>query len=203
MDLSKIRLALKEELPGHLAHSVIMPHRKKVESINEIDFAKKSAVLLLMYPIHKTLNIVFIVRSTYKGVHSAQISFPGGKFEQSDSSLKNTALREANEELGINTSQVEILGKLTWLYVPPSNFVIHPFVGIAKSRPNFIPDPREVNSYLEIEIDDFLKNDRLINSKVLLQGKSTNVKGFHLKENLLWGATAMIFNEFIEVLRKL
>lgn len=201
--IEDLRLKLNKPLPGHEAHSVIMPERKKVSQIDEIKMARKSAVLLLLYPINGELQLVFIMRSTYKGVHSAQISFPGGKAEQTDLNLEATALREAQEELNIEPTHIDVLGKLSTLYVPPSNFIIHPFVGYQKTEPNFKLQEREVEALIKYPLDALLDSKALIRKKIKIETIDREVKGFLLNDQLLWGATAMITNELIQIIKRI
>ena len=98
--------------------------------------AKWGSVLILFYEDENKIKLPLILRPTYEGVHSAQVAFPGGRFEPADENLVNTALRETNEEIGILPGDVEVLGKLTELYIPPSKFLVHPHVGMIKYKPS-------------------------------------------------------------------
>jgi len=198
-----LRNVLNGDLPGHLAHSKVMAHRKSmVEETKSLKTAKQSAVLSLIYPLNNELHTVFILRPTYQGVHSAQIGFPGGKVEEDDKNFQDTALREAKEELNIDRSNLELLGQLTPLYVPPSNFIIYPFVAFQANRPDFIPESREVSEILEHPISHLLNNDALVDTKIRTANGNLKVKGFQIKNYTLWGATAMITMELIEMIRE-
>lgn len=143
--------------------------------------------------------LVFIKRPVYNGVHSGQISFPGGKWETTDKSLYHTALREAREEIGIHPERVTFIGKLTDLYIPPSNYVVSPFVGTYSGNCNFFPNPKEVESIIEIPASFLLhENDPPFQSMniSLYDGSRLNVPGICFHKNIIWGATAMILNEF-------
>lgn len=202
LDLSN---RLKETLPAFEAHKRVMQHRQSVVDIGEkAKLARKSAVLALLYPKENKLHTVFILRSIYKGVHSGQISFPGGSMEPTDSNLMETALREANEELSIVSEKVQILGNLSPIFVPPSNFIIEPYLGFQSEQPHFIADPYEVQGILECPLDALIAPNSLINSKISrADGHSLNVKGFQLNNHLIWGATAMVVEELVEVLSSL
>ena len=149
--IEKLKIELAQALPGEKAQLKMSPFNRLVKSH---DFnARQSSVLILFYPSNNEIMTVLIVRQIYNGVHSGQISFPGGKFDESDKDLKYTALREANEEIGVLPSDIEIIGQLTKLYIYPSNMNVNPFVGYVRKKPVFIPDHYEVNEILEIPIN--------------------------------------------------
>lgn len=146
------------------------------------------------------INTVLIERNIYKGVHSGQISLPGGKYEKSDINLIATALREAEEEIGINSTKVEVLGKLTPLYVPVSNFQIMPIVGFVSSEPNFKPDPIEVNALIEVKLSDLFDPAKSKVENLFRDNYNIVSPYFEVGKHHVWGATAMILSEFREVL---
>ncbi|MCK9422043.1 MAG: CoA pyrophosphatase [Bacteroidales bacterium] len=161
------------------------------------DNAVQSSVLILLYPMNTEIGLVLMRRPDYIGIHSGQISFPGGKYEDDDKSLIYTALREANEEIGIDPILVQILGQLTELYIPPSNFLVTPVVGYMPFRPQFKADPKEVAAIIEIRISDLLNKSNIQKKKIKLRhGLSLKVPSFFIDDNIIWGATAMILSEF-------
>jgi len=196
---------LKREIPAERAHQKIMQSRLPVKDIEEkVKQARKAGVLLLLYPKELKLHTVFILRAEYEGVHSNQVSLPGGAMEVEDDSLLTTALREANEELAIQTEKVEVLGSLSSIYVPPSNFVIQPYIGIQSTEGLFIPDPYEVKSIIECPVECLIGEEKVIEREIVVRKQQRmRVKGFQLGENLLWGATAMIVKEFAEIMAEL
>lgn len=202
--LNSLSARLNDQLPAHDAHRKIMSHRKPIEHLEDtLKSARQSAILIFIYPHEAELRTVFIKRASYKGVHSGQIAFPGGKVEQEDRSLVHTALREAEEEVAIPRQVVSTLGSLSPLYVPPSNFLINPFVGFGEERPNFIPQPSEVEAILEAPLVNFVGDQGLKDVTVTLNdGQRLKVKGFQLEDQIIWGATAMILKEFSEILEE-
>jgi 8-oxo-dGTP pyrophosphatase MutT (NUDIX family) len=197
----QLRESLKGNLPAYEAHRKVMGHRKPIDTLGSIGKkARKSAVLLLVYPKEEILHTVFILRPSYPGVHSGQVGLPGGKVEPEDRNLQHTALREAREELNIQHEKLEVLGSLSPLYVPPSNFLIHPYLAFQKSRPDFIPDKREVASILECPLIQLMGEEKLVSTKVNVNGNPMAVRGYQLQDTIIWGATGMIIKEFSEVL---
>lgn len=165
--------------------------------------ARQAGVLMTLFPKNGEWNIVLIERNANdRDHHGGQISFPGGKAEPSDGTMLNTALREAEEEVGIAQHQVKILGGLTELYIPVSNFQVHPFLGYLEATPTYRVQVEEVNAVLEAPLSHFSQQgtrqvtDIPINSQITLK----NVPYFDLHGRVLWGATAMMLNELLELL---
>lgn len=166
--------------------------------------ARPSGVLILLYPFREDIYFVLMRRPDYTGVHSGQISLPGGKFEENDRDLIETAIREAKEEVGIEPSAVNIIGKLTPLYIPPSNYIVTPVVAWTQQRPEFIKDPREVDEIIEVSLNDFLNELNVQTKRIrLFMGLSANFPCYYVGENIIWGATAMILSEFRVILKEL
>jgi len=162
--------------------------------------AVQSSVLVLLYPAERDIRLVLMLRPEYPGIHSGQISLPGGKYEDSDDSLVYTALREAREEIGIDPVRVQIIGQLTEMYIPPSNFMVTPVVGYQTSRPHFTADPKEVARIIEINLKDLLDKKNLQRKKIKLgRGFSLKVPSYYIEGNIIWGATAMILSELREL----
>jgi 8-oxo-dGTP pyrophosphatase MutT (NUDIX family) len=145
---------------------------------------------------------VFIKRTEYKGVHSGQISLPGGLYKHSDEDLKYTALREANEETGIEIKDVNMLGKLTSLYIPVSNIQVFPYVGVSKRRPVFKPDPFEVKYIIETPLSHLLDSENQKHKIMQIGENEIEIPYFDMHGDHLWGATAMIMSEFLEVVKQ-
>ena len=193
-------------LPGKKAQLLAAPaNRFKNISKNVINLkrAKKAAVLIYCYPKKEKMYFSLIKRSNYSGVHSGQISLPGGKFDKNDSSLKETALRECGEELGINIDLKKDLFALTPLYIPPSNFIVTPYLAYENFYPKFNPDSREVALHIEISIEELKK---LKIEKKILRNEYQNdysIPCYTHKGHIIWGATAMILSEFKSLLASL
>lgn len=178
------------------------------ETIDKLQITKgvKSSVLILLYPNVPGTDISFVLiqRPSYEGVHGGQISLPGGRSEEADKDLKQTALRETKEEIGIDPETIVTIGVLTELYIPPSNYLVLPFVGYTLEKPLLNPDPQEVAGIIEIKLTD-LKNDRNIKHKEIYirHGISLFAPCFEINGYTIWGATAMILNEFKEILKRI
>lgn len=201
--IEKLRIELLTNLPGVEAHLHLAPEIRKIDLKNGIEpnHALESAVLILLYPAENSLHTVVILRNEYDGPHSGQISLPGGKYEKSDIDFLFTAIRESQEEIGINPADIEIVGQLSRFYVRPSNFIVYPFIAFQSSRPDFHPDPTEVQRIIEIDIFKELNLNRIVNRTLTFKNNiQVNAPGFLVDGEFLWGATAMIMSELIYVL---
>lgn len=196
--IENIKKVINEKsLPGANAHNQLFPENRNNFPVGDKSKAIQSAVLLLLFPDKNgNMSTVFMKRNDYPGHHSKQISFPGGKTETEDKNLKQTAIREAHEEIGVLVSEENIIGKLSELYIPISNFNIHPYVGYIKNKPTFKPDKAEVDALIEISLSELVQL-QISTTKMIFEGNTYNIPYFPLKGEILWGATAMIVNEFI------
>jgi 8-oxo-dGTP pyrophosphatase MutT (NUDIX family) len=203
--IESIKINLAKPLPGISSQLKMAGLRRyaKNGAIVIPDDVRKAAVLVLFYPYHDKIYLVFIKRNEYPGVHSGQISFPGGGMEQVDKDMTDTALREAEEEIGVKRNPVTVIGKLTDLFIPPSNFLVTPVVGYTLERPDFRPDPDEVDHILEFPLDELLNNSNVIDKEItIFPDVDIKVPCYYLDGNVIWGATAMILSELIDVIRK-
>ena len=198
----------KITLPGEEAHFKLAP-MLRLQELERLNIDKqnpnRAAVLSVFYPGKGgETRFVLILRKTYKGVHSNQVGFPGGRVEEDDRDLAHTALRETEEEVGIPQHQVKILKEMTRLYIPPSNFWVHPFMGIMKTTPVLVPQEEEVEAVLEVSLEDFMSDSCLIQETLSTSYASEiEVPAFLLNDHVVWGATAMMLSEMKEILRKL
>jgi len=190
----------KTPLPGVSAHMQMAPSGRRPELDKPVSDAVDSAVLLLLFNKDNQIHVTFIERAEYDGIHSGQISFPGGKAEPADADFSQTAIRETIEETGVQLP-VQIIGSLTDLYVPPSNFIIHPFVGYVSEIPVFMPDPDEVQSVFTVDLAWLASEKSGSEYRFFHRGKWLSAPCFMADTHIIWGATAMILNEFLVHLR--
>lgn len=166
--------------------------------------ARKAGVMALFYPNKQNqTNLLLILRKTYKGVHSNQVAFPGGKTELEDVDLKQTALRETYEEVGVHPEAIQVIKTLSTVFIPPSNFIVQPFIGIYHDPKPFIIQEEEVEKVIEVALTDFL-DDALVFVQTLntSYAKSIDVPAFKLNGYTVWGATAMMLSEIKELLKR-
>ncbi len=191
---------LQHPLPGEAAQRKMLSARRFRHWPVPVS-PKKSAILILLYPCQDEPMTLLIRRPEYDGVHSGQISFPGGKMEEGDADLTATALRESQEEVDIDPANVRILGELTPLFVPPSGYLIHPVIASMDERAPFRPDPAEVAGILEIPLKKFFMPGTLREKTVSVKDWSSSVPCYFVDQQVVWGATAMILSEFLETIR--
>lgn len=196
----QLQRCFQQNLPGLEAHLQLAP-RHRIQDISNLQNrtqATLSSVLLLFFPKDDKIFLPFIRRPIYNGVHSGQIAFPGGRAEATDSTPMHTALRESAEEIGIKPNEVRVLGALTDLYIPPSNYLVSPFVGINIQTPRFHPDPMEVDQIIHVPFDFFLQDHILTEARIEISREQVFfAPAFRFEEHVIWGATAMILNEMI------
>lgn len=165
--------------------------------------AKIGAVLIALYPDEMGIvRTVLMKRPDYDGTHSGQVSFPGGKMEEADATVIETALREAEEEVNIKPEEVKVIGQLTNLYIPPSNFLVHPVLGILERPPLLMPDKHEVQSIHLPELSYLLRDDIIEEKDIILSsGFKMRTPYFEVDGHTVWGATAMMIAELKEILK--
>lgn len=194
-----LRHNLQQPLPGPTAQFGMAPIPRpgsEMDSPPRPD-ARQSSVLILFYPHADTVYFPLILRPTYPGVHSGQVALPGGGREPEDADLVATALREAQEEIGVPSDQVQILGKLSPLYVRPSNNMVQPVVGCCEQRPPFVIDPHEVAMLVEAPLVEFLEPANKHVDVWQLRDRVADVPYFSVQKQVIWGATAMILGELL------
>lgn len=199
----KIKQLKQTPLAGLEAQFKMAPKLRLQYNIDEIKARnpRKAAVLALFYPnnVNET-TFLLTERANYKGTHSAQISFPGGKIDKKDYNLKETALREAFEEVAINPKQVTLFREMTEVYIPPSNFLVTPFIGFSQQRPQFSQN-HEVESLIEVSLSDLI-SEASLTTEIMNTSYMTNaeVPCFQLNDYIVWGATAMMLAEIKELI---
>ncbi|MBQ0770194.1 MAG: CoA pyrophosphatase [Bizionia sp.] len=164
--------------------------------------ARKSAVMALFYPnADNETEFVLILRKTYKGVHSAQVGFPGGKLEGNETN-EQAALRETEEEIGVSQNRIKVIKEMTSLYIPPSNFFVQPFIGFLETTPEFIKQESEVEAILKVKLIDFFNEENVVTKNVSTSyGAQVAVPAYKLNNFLVWGATAMMLSEVKDLLK--
>ncbi|OFY39134.1 MAG: hypothetical protein A2X18_03695 [Bacteroidetes bacterium GWF2_40_14] len=194
------------DLPGKKAHLKMAPlHRLSTLKIEEAppENSRESAVLVLLFPASSEnildWEVLVIKRNIYDGVHSGQIAFPGGKCEDIDKDYADTACRESHEELSLDRDKIEIVGLLSRLYVPPSNFTIYPVLAYASCEMELIPDHREVVEYRKIPLKLFDPTLSEIFKIRIGREEYVNAPGYTIGDYFIWGATAMILSELYQV----
>lgn len=208
--VKKLQDQLKTELPGFSAQKLMAPLGRKppIEYLKKGIVPKKSAVLILLYPQTTPFSVktVLIQRPENEGgAHAGQISFPGGAYDKSDPDLRETALREAEEEIGVNRGPITVIGELSPLYIPVSNFMVQPFVGITNKLPEFNIHTKEVTRLIEVSINDLLEegNRKTIERFIKVLNAEMQVPCYDINGKIIWGATAMIIAEFAEIIRRI
>lgn len=199
--LNTLTYCLSQPLPGIRAQAQMAPEGRLSGKYDpNPQGARISSVMILMLPAANDFRITFIRRVSNGSVHSGQLAFPGGKAEDFDLSIVHTALRECTEEIGINSSDVRILGQLTKVYIPVSNFTVHPIVGFMAYQPTYLPSLEEVDEIHEIELSQLCHPANRTKRSMKIRGEEIEVPVFKIGHLEIWGATAMILSEFIEVI---
>ncbi len=204
--VDQLESLLSKELPGETAQFSMAPiTRKRLSDVSKENYnPKQSAVLILLFPEANSIKTILIQRSSYDGVHSGQIAFPGGQLDKSDADLKHTALRETFEEIGIPSKSVSVIGSLTDLYITPSNFLVKPFIGVLDQKPDFIIDTNEVAMVISTDLLE-LNNKDIRKEKSILQSGGFKIKTpyYEIEGLTVWGATAMMISELNAVVEQI
>jgi len=209
--IEQLTQRLQQPLPGRKAQLSLFSDQGLSEYKNrfqkyeqEVDPAttRQSGVMIMLYEKEGKIYFPLIERPVYDGVHSGQVALPGGKKEESDADIIETALRETFEEVGIEKSGIQILGTLTPVYIPPSRFWVNVVVGYYTEVPSFTPDAREVASVIEFPLDRLFEENNYEERGVITSGSLTmKAPGYIYQDFFIWGATSMILGELREVVR--
>lgn len=201
--ITKLRERISRGLPGQTAHRRMAPAGRITGPFLADDFmqAKRASVLLLMYPGAGEVEFVMIQRPAYNGAHGGQVSLPGGKIETGDTSPWHAAIRESEEEIGIDSTQIQFAAELSSLYIPVSNFFVYAFLGFISQKPVFIPDAKEVESIIETPVRILLDNSIKGEMDFARGGTVMHVPCYRIQNANVWGATAIILSEVEELLR--
>ena len=205
IDTNLLSERLRQPLPGSRAHEPLraVPIGTFKPKFEHSTPPKPGSVLILLYRNGDRINFPLTIRPDYLGTHGGQISFPGGKAEEGEDAIE-TALREGEEEIGIDRKDIKVIGTLTEFFVIPSHFKVTPVIAFTEKRPAFIADPIEVVRIIEGNLDDLIKEDA-IRTKEILAAKLYPMMAplFEIEEEVVWGATAMMLNEFRMVIQSL
>lgn len=199
-----IREALKGNLPGTEVQWEMASSDRMIKDFPRVkrEDSRLAAVLILLYPCNKSLNTILIQRPTYDGIHSGQISFPGGKAEECDKDIIHTALREAAEETGIKQHALTLLGCLTPLFIPVSNTEVTPVVSWSNSKPDITIDPLEVVHIIEVSLQQLADPSIIMTKPFPIRNEMLEVRYYDYNNQVIWGATAMMLHELITLFRR-
>lgn len=195
---------LQGELPGALAQNKMSPSvRLTSNTLCDRTITRESSVLILLYIKNNEFYVPFIQRPKYNGAHSAQVSLPGGKFEPQDKNLKDTALRETWEEIGVKPDKIQIVGNLTPIYIPNSNYNVTPYVAYLDECPTFTPDAFEVDYIIEASLSQLIAPETIQSFVKNINGHTIEAPFFNIDNCKIWGATAMIISELKELINNM
>jgi 8-oxo-dGTP pyrophosphatase MutT (NUDIX family) len=200
----RIRLQLSEELPGETSHQKMSPLNRPItsEALKSLTEYRESAVAIVLFEADDCIECILTQRPEYDGTHSGQVSFPGGKKEDTDEHLEATARRECKEEIGVELTEEHLIGALSPVYIPVSRFLVLPYVYFLPAAPIYTPDEHEVAEIFTFPLFD-LKKEELIATMELKQPNGTiyrNVPYFNLNNKKVWGATALMLSEMKDLL---
>jgi 8-oxo-dGTP pyrophosphatase MutT (NUDIX family) len=201
--MDQLREILKRKeyrLPGEHAHNKMMPSARRKMSENH-DLKSRAAVLIPIFEKNNDYHLILIKRPEYEGVHSNQVSFPGGKIEDIDTDLQSTALRETNEEIGIPVECIEIVNQLTSIFISVSKYEVTPFVGILREPPEYTINEKEVQYVIETSLSHLLEPSSVKTTTMHFDTELIDVPYFDIDGEIVWGATAMILSEFLALVR--
>jgi 8-oxo-dGTP pyrophosphatase MutT (NUDIX family) len=193
--------ALKEVLPGEISHRKMLPPGRELSLPDEIGTGVTSCgVLMLIYPEGNELFTCLIKRQSFLKHHAGQVGFPGGKMEECDVGHLQAAVRETSEEIGIQYDKIQVLGALSPLFIPVSGFMIYPFIAWSPSRPRFTINRDEVEKIILFPLLGFIKNRKTTEVYLETLTGGLKVPAILFDHETIWGATAMILTEFIDML---
>jgi len=199
-----LRRRLRGQLPGWDAQSNMATRVHREARIKPPSKSRKAGVMILLYPDNGQLWIPLIKRPVYEGVHSGQMALPGGKVEETDKDIVDTAVRETEEEIGVSVDRKQIVGTLSDLYIPPSNMMVTPILSIAHQKPVYQPDPSEVAGIFDIKLDDLLDPGNRQEVEVgRFNDTPLEAPAFMISNKVIWGATAMMLSEFLYIIQEL
>lgn len=204
--VDRLERRLKQPLPGEEAQRLMAPRPVDEQrfAFKQRSDAKLGSVLILFYPDQGKIHLPFILRPTYDGAHSGQVSFPGGKHEPEDRDLLDTAIRETEEEIGVDGDRIQLIGSLSEMYIVVSNFKVLPVVGYIDHKPTFVPEIKEVERVIESPLEHILDQQRR-KEKDIVVGDNYTIRSpyFDIDGEVIWGATAMMLSELVTVIKEI
>ncbi len=205
--ISSFKKTLEFGLPGEEAHQLLMPLKRPLSSVakSESTYYRESAVGIILHPFKNSIHCILIRRPSYEGVHSGQISFPGGKRDASDTNLEYTARRECLEEIALPHEHAELIHPLTEVFIPVSKFSVQPYVFYTEDLPQLTPDAREVEEIISFDLFDLVARKEIPRISIPINAKQTmkNVPYFDIHGHIVWGATAMMLAEMKVLLERM
>jgi len=201
--IQQIEAALRRPLPGPAAQLRMtpLPERDRIPYGEFEPTALKAGVMILLYPRDGRPHLVFIRRTEGVEHHKHQISFPGGRIDPGED-FTRAALRETEEEIGVPSGRIRVIGRLTPLFIPPSNYCIYPVVGLAAETPSFRADPGEVEEVIEVPLQALLDPAAVKSERHEVMGRLRDIPFYAFGPHKIWGATAMVLAEFLELLAR-
>ncbi|MCX7861864.1 MAG: CoA pyrophosphatase [Bacteroidales bacterium] len=201
--IAALTQVFNQKLPGWDAHRHLCPpfRDEQLELFRSPQYEASVGIILTI--MHNKLSVLFIERTNDGGPHSGQIAFPGGKIDYADKTPLHAALREVNEEIGLQKHSLHFIRQLSSLYIPVSQFLVYPFVFFCQNLPELAVNKEEINQTIIVPIDAFYRKEVLTFTNFLFKNKSYAVPCFKVNETIIWGATAMIWNECLTLLKPL
>jgi len=201
--ITQLKITINNDLPGEESHKKM---RVIYDQSIELPFSKinstQAAVLILLYLVDNEIYFFLTKRTDELKHHKGQISLPGGT-QEGNEKLIDTALRETQEEIGINKTSISIIGTITPLFVPVTGFMIYPFIGYSLNKLNPKPDPVEVATIFSVNISDLLNKENRTTEQRNIRGYDVQVPYFKLNDYQVWGATSMILSEFRDLIKSI
>lgn len=198
-----LRSNLQRDLPGVTAHLTMAPGLRSSPDVLSISNkpCKTAGVLAVLYPQQdSSAGILLTKRREDLPEHAGQISFPGGR-QENEESLVQTALRETEEEIGLDPKSIQVIGSLSPIYIDVSNYCVHPFVGVLEDSPSYFKiQEDEVQKILQLPLSELASPTNKRSENRTLRGHSVEIPFFYVNEEVVWGATAMILAELLMVM---